>query len=139
MAGQDDWSEFEWTSGGDQQGWIYRRDRTTEVPVGAREYPEVAFLTVSFDRGERVGLPPPAQQAALREFLEDAAGSLALEGVAVQVAEILKPGMRDLLFYTRSAREFGAIADVLVQHFPEYRLVYAVFHDPLWMQYRELP
>jgi hypothetical protein len=139
VSAQDDWLETEWTSGGDQQGWLYRRDRTPAVPVGDAGYPQVAFLTVSFDRGARVGMPPAGEVAALVEFLEDAVEALSLEGVAVPVAEVLKPGMRELLFYTRSSREFGAIAEVLATHFPQYRLVHAVFSDPLWLQYRELP
>ncbi|MCU0760515.1 MAG: DUF695 domain-containing protein [Steroidobacteraceae bacterium] len=139
MSAKDDWLETEWISGGDQQGWVYRRDRAPAVPVGDAGYPNVAFLTVSFDRGERMGQPPAAEIEALAEFLDDAVEALSMEGVAIPVAEVLKPGMRELLFYTRSSREFGAIADVLALHFPQYRLVHAVFGDPLWLQYRELP
>ena len=49
------------------------------------------------------------------------------------------PGMRDLVFYTKSAETFEARVEALQSRWPAWRLAGAVFYDPLWMQYREMP
>jgi hypothetical protein len=104
--------------------WVYRKAPEKTLPLGSDALPQVAFLTVSFDEGPRVGEAPRAAAAALE---------------SLAVAVILKPGMRDLVFYTKSAETFEARVEALQSRWPAWRLAGAVFYDPLWMQYREMP
>ena len=139
MADPADWVESR--GPGDSQGvtWIYRKAREKTLPLGTDALPQVAYLTVSFDAGPRVGEASGAAAAELEALVADARRSLEADGAAMAVAVILKPGMRDLVFYTKSAETFEARVEALQSRWPAWRLAGAAFYDPLWMQYRELP
>lgn len=139
MADHSGWTESR--GPGDRQGvsWVYRKAREQTLPLASDALPQVAYLTVSFDEGPRVGEPPPPELAALESLVADAERSLEAEDAALAVAVILKPGMRDLVFYVNSAEIFESRAEALQARWPAWRLAGAAFYDPLWMQYREMP
>lgn len=138
MADHSGWIESR--GPGDRQGvtWIYRKAREQTLPLASDALPQVAYLTVSFDAGPRVE-PPPQDAAALESLVADAERSLEAEDAGLAVAIILKPGMRDLVFYVKSAETFETRVEALQARWPAWRLASAAFYDPLWMQYREMP
>lgn len=139
MSDHSGWIESQGPGDRHDVTWVYRKAPEKTLPLGSDALPQVAFLTVSFDEGPRVGEAPRAAAAALESLVADAERSLEAEGAAMAVAVILKPGMRDLVFYTKSAETFEARVEALQSRWPAWRLAGAVFYDPLWMQYREMP
>lgn len=139
MGAAEDWSESAQPAEGGDQTWIHRKRRRPPPPVGSDEYPDLGYVTVSFEPGARPGEPGAVPLEALEALVAAAEAAFEADGLAIYVAAVLKPGMRDLLFYTRSAEAFDVAAGAFAAQWPQWRIAHAVFNDPLWTRYWEIP
>jgi hypothetical protein len=57
----------------------------------------------------------------------------------VPVSAVLKPGTRDLLFYTRDPAAFKTFASTLRADYPRLVISTEIIEDPKWTQYADLP
>ena len=109
------------------------------VSVGDPHYPYHVYLTFKF------GSPlstrrPTSQEADVLEHIENSLFvQLSADSFAIQVGAVLKPGMRDLLFYTREVAAFGVLARALQAEYPAFEITSEILEDRGWSQYKELP
>jgi Family of unknown function (DUF695) len=139
MTTLDDWSLTEFQPGDATETWWFRKNLAPAVPVGDPHYPYLAYLTFKF------GSPLATRRPTSQEFddLECIENSLFLrfsaDPLAIQVGAVLKPGLRDLLFYTREVAAFEVVAQAQRADYPAFDIKIVILEDRDWSQYKELP
>jgi hypothetical protein len=135
----DDWRLSEYRPKGTQECWFFRKNLAPAITPGHRRYPWLVYLTLTFTPRDVSGLPSQDDVASLYKAEEDLLAVLESRQLAVQVAAVMKPGVRDLLFYTRDPEAFLKRALAFRNTVPQFSPACEVVRDPAWSHYEDFP
>lgn len=135
----DDWSLTQYQPKGTAEQWFFRKNLRPAIAPGAPEYRHVVYLTFHFRPRDESGLPDPADTQRLYELEETDIPALEQDGLAVYVAAVMKPGIKDVLFYTRDPQLFLDQALPLRSRHQEIRVSCEIIEDPAWEHYADFP
>lgn len=139
MAPADDWSLTEFRPKDSTEIWYFRKNLAPAVCVGDPQYRYLAYLTVGFEPYETSGRPSRSDYDDLIRIEEQELMPLLANAVAVHIGSVLKPGMRDILLYTRDPAAFEGLVERLQGAFPHFDVSGEVVEDSQWTQYEDLP
>ncbi len=118
---------------------VLRKNLAPAIKPATRRYPWLVYLTLHFTPRDESGLPTLEDSAALYSAEEDHLPALEADRLSVQVGAVMKPGVRDLLFYTRDPDAFLERALALREAFPQFSPICEVMRDPSWSHYDDFP
>ncbi len=99
----------------------------------------LAYFTFAFTPKDKSGLPSTNDFDALSDIEETELDFLTSGGIAVFVAVVTVPGIRDFLFYTDSPDDFLARAEAVQDRHSRFRSGCQISPNPDWSQFDELP
>ncbi len=137
---EDTWSLKEYQPEGSAERWYFRKNETPSIPPRNPEYGWLAYFTLLFQPKDRGGLPNRSDEDTLCTLEKELSVLVESEALAIQVAAVLKPGVKDLLFYTRDPHEFLRRAEPIRDRYSErFGVGCEILSDPEWSQYADLP
>jgi uncharacterized protein DUF695 len=139
MASVDHWTLTEFRPRGKSEVWYFRKNLAPDLPVGDPRYGFLAYLTIAFEGIAENLRPSPDDYDLLVQIETQGLLPILAGNLAVHVGAVLKPGIRDLLFYTRDPAAFEAFASSLRASYPQFDIGTDVVEDPKWAQYGDLP
>jgi hypothetical protein len=139
MSQQDDWSLTEWRRPGGAEVWYFRKNLHPAVAPGSEAHGFVGFITIEYGSTRSDGMPDDEAFTLLESIEEDARHLLEDVAGAVLVAAVLKPGVRDLIYYVGSAEQFAQATSALQDKYPTEGIDAESHPDADWGQYHELP
>lgn len=138
-ARKDEWILKEYRPEQSQQRWFFRKNLAPSVPVGSLQYPFVVYLTFHYVPRDDSGLPSNLDDTEFFRIEDQEVTVLEEDGLALQVASVLKSGVKDLIFYTCSPDEFLRRASRFRDTYPQYRVSCEITRDPKWEHYSGFP
>jgi hypothetical protein len=135
----DNWTLKEVLASDSKGRWLFRKNLSPAIPPADPSYGYVAYLTFSYVPRDESGLPCARDDAELTRIEEDMLVSLEADGLSVQVAAVLKDGVKDLLYYTRDPEHFLEVAALARDSYPNYRVQCEIAKDAAWSHYIEFP
>lgn len=136
---KDNWSLKEYRQNESAERWFFRKNLEPAVPVGCIEYPYVVYLTFHYVPRDNSGLPSKVDEGEFFRIEDEEVAVLEDDGLAVQVASVLKGGIKDLIFYTSNPDEFLRRASRFRDTYPQYRVACEITRDSKWEHYSEFP
>ena len=135
----DNWRLKEYRPKDSKEVWFFRKNLAPQIPVRHPGYSHVAYLTFGYFPRDESGLPADVDTDALYRIEEEALDELSADDLAVQIAAVTKPGIKDLLFQTRDPNEFLRRAASFRSRYTQFRVECEISPDPQWSQYDDFP
>jgi hypothetical protein len=139
MESNDQWSLKQVQPEESSEQWFFRKNLAPVVSPADPKYPFIAFLTFSYSPRDESGLPSNHDEEVFFRIEDEEIACLEVNGLSVQVASVLKSGIKDMLFYTRDPEEFLRIAERFRNQYPQYQVSCEIGEDPKWEQYEDFP
>ncbi len=135
----DDWSLNEWRSNTTAEVRLFRKNLSSTVSTYRPSHGHLAYFTFAFTPKDESGLPSTSDFEALTDIEETELDFLTSGGIAVFVAVVTVPGIRDFLFYTKAPHDFLARAEAVRDRHPRFQSGCQISPDPDWSQFDDLP
>lgn len=135
----DQWSLKQVQPKDSPEQWFFRKNLAPGVSPGDPQYPYIAFLTFSYSPRDESGLPSTSDEEILFRVEDEEIACLETNSLSVQVASVLKSGIKDMLFYTRDPEQFLRIAETFRNRYPEFKVSCEIGKDAKWEQYEDFP
>jgi len=139
MMETDEWSLKEYHPKDSSEIWFFRKNLAPSVSAGAKSHEHVVYLTFHFQPRDTSGFPTNQDENTLFDIENYEIPKLEQDGLAVLVGAVLKPGIKDLIFYTRDPQGFLQAAIPIRDNNPQFCVECEISPDPEWGQYHDLP
>lgn len=133
------WTLKQFQKDGAPDPWIFRKNAKPEIEPRHPDYNHVAYFTFHFVPRDPSGLPTKEDGDALYEIEDQRLGVLEADSLSIMVGVVLKPGIKDFIFYTRDAHEFLRRAAPIRDASFQFDVECEIGPDPEWTHYEDLP